>query len=92
MDYQLHHDFGINNIYGRIYLKLKDWNWKASKYDTDILLLKELVVIYYVGDLGIQASKKKIMYELIGKLERKGFDLITLQEIFLNFWESSIQR
>jgi hypothetical protein len=40
-----------------------------------MLLRKDLIVICYVDDLGIQAPTKEIVDELITKLEGEGFDL-----------------
>jgi hypothetical protein len=46
-----------------------------SKHDSCLLLRKDLIIICYVDDLGIQAPSKKIVDDLILSLKRKGFEL-----------------
>ena len=66
--------------------------WKAleslglvqSKHDPCLLMRKDLIVICYVDDLGLQAPKKEIIDELISQLRKKGFDL-TLEGSFSEY-------
>ena len=48
---------------------------KQSKHDHCLLLRKDLIVICYVDDLGIQAPTQLIVDELIKQLPDAGFDL-----------------
>ena len=61
--------------YQHIWAALKELGLKASAHDPCLLLRKDLIVISYVDDLGIQAPKKEIVDELIAQLCKRGFDL-----------------
>ena len=61
--------------YQHLWKALKKLGLQQSKHDACLLLRKDLIVICYVDDLGIQAPTKEIVDELITKLEEEGFDL-----------------
>ena len=61
--------------YQHLWKALKELGLVASKHDPCLLFRKDLIVICYVDDLGIQAPNKKIVDELIDQLRKKGFDL-----------------
>ena len=63
---------------------LKDLGLKESKHDPCLMTRKDLIVICYVDDLGIQAPNKEIVDKLIGQLKQKGFDL-TLEGSFSEY-------
>lgn len=54
---------------------LKKTGLKQSEHDPCLLLRKDLIVIAYVDDLGIQAPSMKVIDELIKFLEDSGFEL-----------------
>ena len=61
--------------YQHLWNALKELGLVASKHDACLLLRKDLIVICYVDDLGIQAPTKDIVDQLIKQLRDKGFDL-----------------
>ena len=63
---------------------LQELGLKESKHDPCLLLRKDLIVICYVDDLGIQAPNKEIVDELIVELRKRGFDL-TLEGSFSEY-------
>ena len=46
-----------------------------SKHDPCMLLRHNLIIIWYVDDLGIQPPSKTIINDLISSIESKGFEL-----------------
>jgi hypothetical protein len=54
---------------------LKEEGLVQSKYDPCLLYRKDLMVICYVDDLGLQSPRKNIINDLIETLEKKGFQL-----------------
>ena len=70
--------------YQHLWSALKELGLKVSDHDPCLLLRKDLIVICYVDDLGIQAPKKVIVYELISQLHKRGFDL-TFEGSFLEY-------
>ena len=63
---------------------LKELGLVPSKHDPCLMFRKDLIVICYVDDLGIQAPNKEIVDELITQLKKKGFDL-TLEGSFSEY-------
>ena len=63
---------------------LKELGLVQSKHDPCLMFRKDLIVICYVDDLGIQAPNKKIVDELIAHLRNKGFEL-TLEGSFSEY-------
>ena len=63
---------------------LKELGLKPSKHDACLMFRKDLIVICYVDDLGIQAPNKSIVDKLITQLKEKGFDL-TLEGSFSEY-------
>ena len=61
--------------YQHLWKALKELGLTACKHDKCLLFRKDLIVICYVDDLGIQAPRKEIVDELISQLRKKGFDL-----------------
>ena len=61
--------------YQHLWKALKELGLVASKHDQCLLFRKDLIVVCYVDDLGIQAPKKEIVDKLIDQLKNKGFDL-----------------
>ena len=61
--------------YQHLWKALKELGLEASKHDPCLLFRKDLIVICYVDDLGIQAPNKEIVDKLIDQLRKKGFDL-----------------
>ena len=57
---------------------------KPSDHDPCLLMRKDLIVICYVDDLGIQAPNKQIVDDMIKELRRLGFDL-TLEGSFSEY-------
>ena len=58
-----------------LWQSLKKTGLKQSKHDACLLLRKDLIVIAYVDDLGLQAPSMKIIDELVKFLEDEGFEL-----------------
>jgi hypothetical protein len=54
---------------------LKDQGLKASSHDACLMFRKDLVVISFVDDLGIQAPSQHIIDEFINALESRGLEL-----------------
>ena len=63
---------------------LKELGLVESKHDPCLMMRKDLIVICYVDDLGIQAPTKEIVDELIAQLRKRGFDL-TLEGSFSEY-------
>ena len=61
--------------YQHLWKALKELRLLASKHNPCLLLRRDLIVICYVDDLGIQAPNKEIVDKLIKQLRKKGFDL-----------------
>ena len=61
--------------YQHLWKALKRLGLTASKHDSCLLLRKDLIVICYVDDLGIQAPNKKVVDNLIQQLRNMGFEL-----------------
>ena len=56
-------------------IALKEEGLQQSKHDPCLLYRKDLIVICYVDDLGLQVPHKRIVDQLISSLENKGFQL-----------------
>lgn len=54
---------------------LKEEGLVQSKHDPCLPFRKDLIVICYVDDLGLQVPRESIVDELIKNLEKKGFEL-----------------
>ena len=61
--------------YEHLWDSLKKQGLVQSEYDKCLLYRKDLIVICYVDDLGVQAPKKEIVDEFISKLKKDGLDL-----------------
>ena len=70
--------------YQHLWKALQELGLKASKHDPCLLMRKDLIIICYVDDLGIQAPNKKIVDELISQLQERGFGL-TLEGSFSEY-------
>ena len=63
---------------------LKGLGFKQSEHDACLLFRKDMIIICYVDDLGIQAPKKELVDTLIDQLRKQGFSL-TLEGSFLEY-------
>ena len=70
--------------YQHIMKALKDQGLKASSHDACLMFRKDLVVISFVDDLGIQAPSQHIIDEFINALESRGLEL-TREGSFLEY-------
>ena len=57
--------------YQHLWKALKELGLVASKHDPCLLFRKDLIVICYVDDLGIQAPKKEIEVDTEDRIEYK---------------------
>lgn len=54
---------------------LKELGLSQSAHDPCLLYRKDLIVICYVDDLGLQAPNERVIDQLIDNLQKKGFEL-----------------
>ena len=67
-----------------LWTALKKLGLKQSKHDACLLFRKDLIIICYVDDLGIQAPNRKIVDTLVQQLKDMGFSL-TLEGSFSEY-------
>ena len=67
-----------------LWTALNKFGLKQSKYDPCLLMRKDLIIICYVDDLGIQAPNRKIVDTLVQQLRDEGFTL-TLEGSFSEY-------
>ena len=63
---------------------LKEEGLVQSKHDACLMFRKDLIIIQYVDDLGIQAPNEGVINTLISSLRKKGFEL-TLEGSFTEY-------
>ena len=77
--------------YQHLWSALESLGLKKSKHDSCLMMRKDLLVICYVDDLGVQAPNKQIIDDLIKNLKEKGFGL-TLEGTFSEYLGIKYQK